>query len=245
MPASFRPEPTPDPALRLLRFVPADRRGVLDADAFRSLAEEAGRAASDPTVTLVALLGARPGLFGAGADLEEIARMGPEEARTFAQSAREVLAAWEALAATTVAVVEGACYGGALDLVLACDLVVARPSARFGHPGVRRGIVTGWGGTARARRRLSEAALHRLFLEGEDLTASRAHANGLVDLVVHEDEPALERWLSRWAGPEGEPLRRLKSVSRAVEGLALPQALVVEERLGALREADGRRAGRR
>lgn len=245
MPASFRPEPSPDPALRILRFVPADRRGVLDADAFRSLASEAVRAASDPAVTLVALVGARPGLFGAGADLEEIARMSPEEARVFAEAARDVLAEWEALAATTVAVVEGACYGGALDLVLACDLIVARPSARFAHPGVRRGIVTGWGGTVRARRRLSEAALHRLFLEGEEVSATRAHANGLVDLVLHEDGPTVERMLARWAGPEGETVRRLKRVSRAVEGLAAPQALVVEERLEALDEAKGRGAPRR
>lgn len=237
MTSRFETEPGPGAAVRLLRFVPSDRRALLDLPAFRSLSAHVARLAAEAEVKVVALLGARPGLFGAGADLEEIARMGPEEARLFAEEARAVLEGWEGLAATTVAVVEGACFGGALDLVLASDLVLARPAARFGHPGARRGIVTGWGGTVRARRRLSEAALHRLFLEGEELSAARAQANGLVDLVLSDDD-RLERALVAWSGPEGDALRELKAVSRAVEGLAVPQALLVEERLAQLRASE-------
>lgn len=210
-----------------LRFVPADRRGVLDADAMESLMTRSLEI--PPSARLAVLEGARDDLFAAGADLETIAALEPEEAIGFAERGREAIAGWESLAALTVAVVRGACFGGALDVVLATDVVVAFPAARFAHPGARRGIVTGWGGTVRARRRLAPAALERLFVEAEPLDAERAHAEGLVDFLVRSDEEK-DRLLDRLAGELGERFTQLKRVVRETEGLTLAQALVVEER---------------
>ena len=226
MPSRF--ERTGDGAVRRLRFVPEDRRGLLTEAALASLVESLGALPAE--TRLVVLEGARDDLFAAGADLEAIAQLTPEAALAFADQGRAAIAAWESVEATTVAVVRGACFGGALDLVQASDLIVAFPAATFAHPGVKRGIVTGWGGTVRLARRLSPAALHRLFLEGEPVPALHAYANGLVDILV-ESDAALEPLLAAWAGEAGESLRALKRIARETEGLTLARALVVEERL--------------
>ncbi len=239
MPAAFlEVEDSASPAagavgVASLRFVPADRRGVLDADAFASLESFCRAAKGRPSLRVVLLRGAGDSLFAAGADLGEIAALTPESAGHFADRARDALAAWEALDATTVAHVEGACFGGALDLVLCCDLVLAGPGARFAHPGVSRGIVTGWGGTSRARRRLGEAALMHLFADGGEVDAGRALGNGLADFAVDGPAEALAM-AARWAGPGGDALRDLKRVCREVEGLPLSSALAVEERTAEL-----------
>ncbi|HEV8267624.1 MAG TPA: enoyl-CoA hydratase-related protein, partial [Thermoanaerobaculia bacterium] len=121
-----------------LTFEPADARAVLDVDALESLLGAVDALRGEPNVEAVALFGARDDLFAAGADLDALARLSPVDAERFADLGRSVLAAWETLHATTVAVVRGACYGGALDLVLSTDVVVAFETARFAHPGVHR-----------------------------------------------------------------------------------------------------------
>lgn len=237
MPSAFVEESPPSEGLSLLRFVPADRRGLLDDDAFLSLGSFCREASARPGLRCVLLRGASPALFAAGADLGEIGRLTPESAGPFADRARLALAAWEGLAATTVCLVEGACYGGALDLVLASDLILAGGGARFAHPGAKRGIVTGWGGTARARRRLSETAMGHLFARGEAVGAEEARGNGLADFLVSGEAEALVL-AAGWAGEGGEALRELKKVCRAVEGLPPGSAVVVEERTRELMRAE-------
>ncbi len=124
-----------------------------------------------------------PRIFLAGADLREIAGLGPGTAAAYAVEGRRTLAELERYPAPVVAAVGGACTGGGLDLVLACDAVVASPAATFAHPGVRRGLVTGWSGTARIPRLLGDAAARRIFLEASFLDAPGALDAGLVNAV--------------------------------------------------------------
>lgn len=226
------------PGVAWVSFVPRDHRGVLDAEALDSLARKLEKIRKAGSFRVAVVAGARPDLFAAGASLEDIRRLGSESAGPFADRARNAFQTLEELPLTTVAYVEGACFGGALDLVLCADLIVASPEARFAHPGVRRGIVTGWGGTFRARRRLGEAGLRRLFAEPEELSARQAEANGLVDFIVANREE-LDRWLAFWAGETGDLLRSLKETCRQVESLSRSQALLVEERIRELQTSRG------
>ncbi len=217
------------PHVRVVRFHPSDRRALLDVESLTDLEKTCAALAADPDVRVVALEGARPALFAAGADLDVIASLEGEEALRFADRGRRALAAWEELPATTVAVVRGACFGGALDLALASDVVLAFPAATFAHPGVNRGIVTGWGGTLRATRRLAPAALSALLAGGQVVAAARAVANGLADALVETDAELDER-LSAWAGAAGDAVRAIKGLTRELEGLLPAQALLLEER---------------
>ena len=106
-----------------------------------------GDAGRDPVYPLV-LRSAHPTVFLAGAHLAEIASLDEASCVPYADLGRTVVALLESYPAPTVAAVCGSCSGGGFDLALACDIVLTWPSAKFEHPGVKRGLVTGWSGTA-------------------------------------------------------------------------------------------------
>ncbi len=83
-----------------------------------------------------------------------------------------------------VAAVEGAALGGGLEVVLACDLVVAGGDARFGLPEVARGLVAACGGLFRAPDRFPPAIAAQLLLTGDPIGAERAHQVGLVNVLT-------------------------------------------------------------
>ena len=90
-------------------------------------------------------------------------------------------------AGTAIAAVNGFCFGGALDLALACDVRIASENAEFCHPGADLGIMTGWGGTQRLPRLVGEAAALEMFLTARRLRAPEALSIGLVDQMA--DDP--------------------------------------------------------
>ncbi|SHH06021.1 short chain enoyl-CoA hydratase [Jatrophihabitans endophyticus] len=83
-----------------------------------------------------------------------------------------------------VAAVEGWALAGGCELALACDIVVAGRTARFGLPEVRRGLLATAGGTARLPRRVPLGAAMLLALTGEPVVADEAHRLGLVDRLA-------------------------------------------------------------
>jgi len=83
-----------------------------------------------------------------------------------------------------IAAVEGLAYGGGMELVLACDLVVASESARFGLPEVARGVIATCGGLFRTPRALPLNLAREMVLTGEPLDAPRLHAAGFVNRLV-------------------------------------------------------------
>lgn len=87
-----------------------------------------------------------------------------------------------------VAAVSGHAYGGGCELALACDLVVASGTARFGQLEIRVGIIPGGGGTQRLARVVGRQRAMELVLLGEVITAEQAHRWGLVNRVVGADE---------------------------------------------------------
>jgi enoyl-CoA hydratase len=90
-----------------------------------------------------------------------------------------------------VAAVEGGAVAGGFELVLACDLVVAGRSARFGVPEVKRGLVAAGGGALLLGSRVPRALALEMLLTGDPVSAERAAAMGLVNRVV-DDGGALE-----------------------------------------------------
>jgi enoyl-CoA hydratase/carnithine racemase len=175
-----------------------------------------------------------PPVFAAGADLNDIGRLSAERAPAFAEEGQRLFRRLEDMPALVLAGIDGPCFGGALDLALACDLVVASPRASFAHPGARLGIVTGWGGTRRLPRRAGVAAARAAFATGRSLDAGEAAALGLVhELLPEEGEAfsaaALSRaalWARRLATQEPERIGTLKRVlaASAPGGAALESA---------------------
>lgn len=127
-------------------------------------------------------------VFASGADLREIARVDGSNAVEFAERGQSLMSLIASPRTYTIAAVNGYCYGGALDLALACDSRIASPNAEFCHPGAGLGIMTGWGGTQRLPRLVGEAAAFEMFLTGKGVSAVEAKRIGLVDEIA--DDPA-------------------------------------------------------
>jgi len=82
-----------------------------------------------------------------------------------------------------IAAVEGPALGGGLEIVLACDLVVAATTARFGLPEVRIGVVPTCAGLFRAPRALPLNLARQLILTGQPIEARRAYEVGFVNVL--------------------------------------------------------------
>ena len=83
-----------------------------------------------------------------------------------------------------IAAVEGAALGGGMEIVLACDLVVASTTATFGLPEVRRGLLALYGGVFRSARSLPLNVAKEIVLTGDPIDAARAERHGLVNAVT-------------------------------------------------------------
>lgn len=180
---------------------------LLSSSALRSI-----RDALPSEASLFLFRSGRPRLFAAGADMAEMIRFSPWDAWEFARLGQELFERIERMPWLTIALIDGDCFGGALDLALAFDFRFATPRSRFAHPGARLGIVTGFGGTSRWRNVVSRRAANQLFLANRVLGAPEALGIGLVDRVSEDHTDAIERVaaldprIKEWTRCSGAPL---------------------------------------
>jgi enoyl-CoA hydratase/carnithine racemase len=168
----------------LLRFTRPEIRNPLSVSVLDALTDVV--LSLDENVGALILTGSDD-VFASGADLREIAEVTGTNAAEFAQRGQQLMHSIASLKAKTIAAVNGYCYGGALDMTLACDSRIASPNAEFCHPGGGLGIMTGWGGTQRLPRLVGEAAALELFLTGKRVSADEALRIGLIDRIA--DDP--------------------------------------------------------
>lgn len=146
-------------------------------DAFESIAAR-------DDIGVVLLTGAGEKAFVAGADISEISRLAPLQALDFALNGQGVLELMERLPQPVIGVVNGFALGGGCELAMACDILVAADTAKFGQPEVNLGIIPGYGGTQRLPRLVGRNLAKELVLTGDMITAQRAYEIGLVNRVV-------------------------------------------------------------
>ncbi len=125
--------------------------------------------------------------YSAGADLNEIGRLTGPQAFEFSRRGQELTNLIDRFPVPVIAVIEGYCMGGGMDLALACDFRIAAPSAMFGHRGASLGLITGWGGTQRLARLIGKPRALQMFLLAEMVDVNEARRIGLVDKIA--DDP--------------------------------------------------------
>lgn len=139
--------------------------------------------------------------FCAGADLRELHRENSAarargasdaerqgEVRRFIDRIHAVMDALDEAPVLTVAALHGVVFGGGFELALACDVMVADKSARFGFPELRLGLVPGFGGIPRLEREVGAGVVRDLLFTGRSLGAARAYELGLVSQLVAPGE---------------------------------------------------------
>jgi enoyl-CoA hydratase/carnithine racemase len=142
------------------------------------------RAEPADSVRAVILSGAGGKAFCAGADLKERRAMTLEETRSFLRLLNSVVDAIAVFPRPVIAAINGAAFGGGLELALACDLRIAADTAEMGLVETRLGIIPGAGGTQRLSRIVGLAVAKELILTGRRFSAARAKELGLVSDVA-------------------------------------------------------------
>ncbi len=123
--------------------------------------------------------------FIVGADVSEFTQLAdPTEAGELIQRGQAIMNRIEALPMPTVALINGHCLGGGLELALACDYRIAEESSRLGLPEVMLGIFPGFGGTLRLPRLIGHLAALQMMLAGRTVDARSARRMGLIDYAV-------------------------------------------------------------
>ncbi|MCO4273815.1 3-hydroxyacyl-CoA dehydrogenase NAD-binding domain-containing protein [Pseudarthrobacter sp. HLT3-5] len=154
-------------------------------------------------------------VFGAGADLDEFRTSARwEDGAAIATRGYDIFDAISRLDAPTVAVIQGPALGGALELALRTDYRVAASSVRaLGLPEVSLGLIPGWGGLTSMARLIGPARTRQIAvaqsLNGNHLTAAGALEEGIVDVVL-EDEDLLEAAL-RWTNDLLDGVRSVRN----------------------------------
>ncbi len=149
----------------------------------------------DASVGAVILTGAGEKAFAAGADINELAVMGPLAAEAISRRGQSALREIETLGKPVIAAVNGYALGGGCELALACHVRFASENAKMGLPEVGLGIIPGYGGTQRLPRVVGPGRALELITTARVIDAQEALRIGLVNAVLPQAEllPHCER----------------------------------------------------
>jgi enoyl-CoA hydratase/carnithine racemase len=158
-----------------------EARNAINYETSKALADAFDELEGDADVWAVVLTGAGETAFSAGMDL-----------KAFSSGGGNVMGVSGGFAGITrrdfakplIAAVNGHALAGGLEIMLACDLVVAADHATFGIPEVQRGLAAGAGGLIRLPKRIGLARALEFAMTGDAVDASMALQLGLVNRVV-------------------------------------------------------------
>lgn len=165
-----------------------DKLNALSGAVILELRDAFERIASAVETRAAIVTGAGEKAFIAGADISELEKLSPSEARDFAVRGQRAFRLLETSGKPSVAAVNGYALGGGLELAMACTVRFASENARLGQPEVKLGIVPGYGGTQRLPRLVGRGRALEMLLSGDPINAGEAHRIGLVNAVVPQGE---------------------------------------------------------
>lgn len=210
------------PHIALVTLNRPEKRNAISPAVAEALEAIVRRIEDAPEIRVALLTSSEPRVFCAGADLGAIAAGQGRGMETpnggfagFVFASR--VKPW-------IAVVEGMALAGGCEICLACDMIVAAHSARFGLPEVKRGLMAGAGGVHRLAAALPRNIANELLATGDNLDAATGYRLGLVNRLV-------------------EPGQALAAARDLAEVIAANAPLAVQHSLAAARESQGQADG--
>lgn len=149
--------------------------------------EDAGR---DKKVGVVVITG-EGRAFSAGVDLKALGEHKLEKGKVgviFDVPARELIEAIQSIPKVVIAMVNGHCFTGALEIVLGCDLAIASEDAKFGDTHARWGLRPTWGMSQRLPRTIGLLKARELSFTAKTIDGREAQQIGLVNMAVPADK---------------------------------------------------------
>ena len=202
-----------------------NRPQVMNAINRDTLAEigEATRAfIADPAQGALIVTGSGEKAFISGADINELAPLGPAAAEDISRFGQTVVDQLERSPKPVIAAVNGYAFGGGCELALACHMRLASENAVMGLPEVKLGIIPGYGGTQRLPRLVGPGRALELILSARNVKAEEAERIGLVNRVVPLAELVPEAVKLAQAILKNGPLAVEAALECVVRGMQLP-----------------------
>jgi enoyl-CoA hydratase/carnithine racemase len=189
---------------------------------------------ADPAIRVIALRGAGPRGFCAGADLKE-SEAGPgANPPPLAPGQSTWIEALDRIRKPIVAILHGYCFGGGLEIALACDLRIAAEDAVFALPETGLGLIPGGGGTQRLPRVVGLGPALSLLMTGERIDAREAFRIGLVTRLLSGGDGHLSdasAYVTRLAERPPLALSAVKEATRESLSRPLAEGLRLEREL--------------
>jgi enoyl-CoA hydratase len=157
---------------------------AINIQLMKELVEALKECDRDPNVRCIILTGNEKA-FAAGADIKEMS-----ETSAIEMVQRDQFSRWDRIRKIKkpiIAAVSGYALGGGCELAMACDIIIASASAKFGQPEVNIGVIPGAGGTQRLTRAVGKYKAMEIILTGDTISADEAYRCGLAAKVVPDD----------------------------------------------------------
>ena len=180
--------------LATVRLDAPERHNVLDRAGWQALGEAFTCLSDRDDVGCVVVRGTGGRAFSAGSDIKAFSaqRDTPEDVRVYSDAIAVALRAIRMCHHPTVAVIEGLCVGGGLEIAACCDLRICGESSRFGAPINRLGLTMSYDELEPLVQLLGASPVLEILLSGELIDAERARTVGLVNRV-HADQSVVEQ----------------------------------------------------
>jgi dehydration protein DpgD len=213
-----------------------ERMNALDAHSHAELIEIFDNFEQDPDAWLAIITGAGDRAFCAGNDLKATAQASANGERRARPDARfAAITRGYDCPKPLIAAVNGVAAGGGFEIALACDVVIAADTARFGLPEPRVGLIAGAGGIHRLTRQIPLKQAMGMLMTGRLIDGEEGRRLGFVNEVVPAAQlmEAAERWASEMLECSPLLLQITKESAQAGFGLTVDEAIALdwEERI--------------
>ncbi|MDH3314290.1 MAG: enoyl-CoA hydratase/isomerase family protein [Gammaproteobacteria bacterium] len=212
-----------------------DALNALTPQMLDALSAAIDEAAEDDAVGVIVITGAGRA-FSAGVDLKSLkdrklvnGAVGP----LLDLPGRELIRRIETVPKVVLARVNGFCFTGALELALACDLIVVAAEAKLGDTHARYGIRPSWGMSQRLPRRVGVLKAHELSYTGKTFTGGEAMEMGLANFAPPLDSlnEVVDELCDQILANSRDTVAAYKDLYRATEGMRLDDGLDYESRI--------------
>src|SRR5690348_6771294 len=168
-------------AIAIVTINRPDKLNALNSAVMSDLREAFTAIRDDAEIRVALLTGSGEKAFVAGADIGELNKNNPVEAKAYTHRGQAVLDLIENLGKPVIACINGYALGGGCELAMACTFRIASENAVFGQPEVKLGIIPGYGGTQRLARLVGRGQAAQILLTGDMVNAAEALRIGLVN----------------------------------------------------------------
>lgn len=185
-----------------------ERLNALHQAMWQGLRDTMRQLGRDESLRCVVLRGAGDKAFAAGADISEFAneRADSAQAKSYGNLVHEAMQAVAVCTHPTVALIQGPCIGGGLEIAAMCDMRICGVSSRFSVPINRLGLTMGYGELEGLLALAGRAVTLEILLEGRVFDAEEAFRKGLVNRVVPDETVEREAYAAAERIAAGAPL---------------------------------------